>query len=55
MVNNKKLEPASLPPTERATYFHSLRVYLEIMKAMKLDINNGLDPCEWGWKRPEIV
>ena len=51
MVNKKELEPASLPPTERAGYFHSPRVHLEIIKATKLDIDCGLDPCDWGWQR----
>ena len=51
MINNKSLDPASLPPTERATHFHSLRVHLEMIKATKLDIDCGLDPCQWGWQR----
>ena len=51
MVHSKELEPARLSPTERTTYFHSLRVYLEMIKSIKLDTDCGLDPCHWGWQR----
>ena len=51
MINSKQLEPASLPPTERAAYFHSFRVHLEIIKATKLDFDCGLDLCDKGWLR----
>ena len=50
MVSNE-VDPALLPPSQGATYFHSLRVHLEMMRAQKLDIDCGLDPHEWGWQR----
>ena len=55
MANSKELETTSLPPTQKTTYFHSLRVYLEIIKAIKLNIDFGLNPCHWGWKRSKDV
>ena len=43
------LHPQNLPPTERAAYFHSLRVHLQVVLWHKLT-NNDLDPTQWGWK-----
>ena len=54
MGKNKQLEPVSLPLTEGATYFHSFRVHFGIIKASKLDIDCGLDPCYWVWQRLEV-
>ena len=51
MVNDKQSEPASLPLTQRAAYFHSLRFHLEIIKETKLDVDCGLDLCNWGLQR----
>lgn len=50
-IASNYIDPANLPPSERAAHFHSLRVYLEITRALTLDINCGLDPCQWGWER----
>ncbi len=51
MVTSSKssLDPQKLPPTERAAYFHSLRVHLQVILWRKLT-NNDLDPQQWGWK-----
>ena len=49
---NKDIDPATLPPIERATNFHSLHVYFELQKrAIMLTIDTGLQPTELGWKR----
>ena len=43
------VDPARLPPTERASYFHGLRVYHQ----MKVWINLSkvdLTPTDWGWE-----
>ncbi len=52
MVTSSKsgLDPQKLPPTERAGYYHSLRVHLQIMIWRDLS-GNDLDPQQWGWKR----
>ena len=51
MVSTSKraVDPQKPPPTERAAYFHSLRVHLKVMYWVKL-ANNYLDPTQWGWK-----
>ena len=43
------LESESLPPTERAVYFHSLRVDLQVSQWKYLDLE-CLQPVDWGWK-----
>ena len=45
------VDPANLPPSERAAHFHSLRVYLEMRRSETLKIDCGLNPCDWGWRR----
>ena len=42
------LEPYRLPPTKRATYYHSLRVHYQVMQWKTLGLN-CLNPLEWGW------
>ena len=48
------IEPANMPPTERAAYFHGLRAHYQIM-CWSL-IKDGEDDffsfevCKWGWK-----
>lgn len=37
---------ASLPPTDAAARFHSLRTYLQVQKWLGID----LSPTDWGWK-----
>ena len=42
------LEPAVFPPTERAAYYHSLRVHLQVCQWKHFDLY-CLKPDEWGW------
>ena len=45
------IDPANLPPTDRAAYFHGLRAHYQIMCWLLLE--DGLfefDVSEWGWK-----
>ena len=35
----KNMQPQMLPPTERATYFHSLRVHLQVAQWKNLELN----------------
>ena len=48
-MTRNEIDPAMLPPAERATYFQSLRVHNGIVRAVMLDIDCELDPCDWGW------
>ena len=41
--------PQSLPPTEKATYYHFLRVHLQVIQWKTL-MTTSADPLEWGWK-----
>lgn len=43
------LKPQTLPPTERAIYFHSLRVHYQVIEWKSLQ-NTSLNPTEWGWR-----
>ena len=47
------LEPERLPPTERAAYFHGLRVHLQTLTWKTLDTKNPLLAEDWGWKMVE--
>lgn len=40
---------SSLPPTDAAARFHSLRTYLQVQKWLGID----LPPTDWGWKKTE--
>jgi hypothetical protein len=42
------LEPEKMPPSEKAAYFHGLRVHLQIIEWKVL--NGNLKAEEWGWK-----
>ena len=42
------LEPSLLPPTQRAAYYHSLRVHLQVCQWKHFDLH-CLKPDEWGW------
>ena len=42
------IKPQNLPPSERAAYFHSLRVHLQVIEWKSL-MNIALHPIEWGW------
>jgi len=41
--------PERLPPTERAVFFHILRVHLQAVQWHLLS-TEALQPCEWGWQ-----
>jgi len=41
--------PEKLPPTERAAFYHCLRVHLQVVTWMTLGSTN-IEPTEWGWK-----
>ena len=43
-----KLKPEKLPPTERAAYFHCLRVYHQVKEWNTLE-ENGSEAVNWGW------
>ena len=41
--------PERLPPTQRAAYYHCLRVYLQVSQWRKLAVA-CMNATEWGWK-----
>ena len=43
------IKPQNLPPTDRAAYFHSLRVNLQVIEWKSL-MNVILPAEEWGWR-----
>ena len=47
-TSTKMLQPERLPPTERAAFFHSLRVHLQLMIWKSLG-QCQYDPCSRGW------
>ncbi|XP_065911780.1 uncharacterized protein [Dysidea avara] len=48
---SKVVDPQKLPPTERAAYFHSLRVPLQVMLWKMLTHEEcQYNPEEWGWR-----
>ena len=49
LATSSQIEPSDLPPTERAAYFHALRVHLQVAQWVNLDFG-CLDPTKWGWK-----
>ena len=49
VAGSKKLIPAKLPPTKRSAWFHSHRVYLQVMQWKTL-MDTPMDPLDWGWK-----
>ena len=48
MENSLALRPQNLPPSERAMFFHSLRVHLQVCQWSTLDLG-CLNPLDWGW------
>ena len=48
-ANSTKIKPEALPPTKRAAYFHSLRVYLQFHERDNLN-SEVLKTEYWGWK-----
>ena len=49
VTTSLSLNPENLHPTERAIFFHVLRVHLQIAQWKLLDVS-CLNPLEWGWK-----
>ena len=49
--SSKAIDPQKLPPTERAAFYHSLRVHLQVTLWKKLTHEDlKLEPEQWGWK-----
>lgn len=48
-TSTTSIKPQSLPPTERAAYFHSLRVHLQVIEWKSL-MSVTLPAEDWGWK-----
>ena len=51
-LKNTTIEPSLLPPTERAAHFHALRVHLQVMQWITLDLKSE-DPKIWGWTQKD--
>ena len=49
LATSSLAELSDLPPTERAAYYHALRVPLQVAQWMNLDLE-CLDPTKLGWK-----
>ena len=49
VAEKSKFHPEDLPPTERAIFFHALRVHLQVCVWKQLDLH-CLDPLDWGWQ-----
>ena len=54
MTSSNVILPENLPPTERATHYHALRVHLQVAQWKNLSLT-CLDPKEWGWKEKNGV
>ena len=52
--NRARIDPALLPPSPQAAYFHGLRVYhqLEVWRSLS---NSDLEPLNWGWQMKNKV
>ena len=48
VATRTEVEPENLPPTERATYYHALRVHLQVAQWKHLDLI-CLNSLDWGW------
>ena len=56
MVAKGVVQPEKMPPTDKAAFFHGLRVHHQIT-IWKL-LNNAelsLDPIDWGWYQKENI
>ena len=47
--SKSSIRPEVLPPSERAAFFHCLRIFLQIMQ-WKILSPNQFNPADWGWK-----
>ena len=48
-ISTKTLQSEWHPPKEKAAFFHSLRVHLQVMIWKSLD-QCEYDPSSWGWE-----
>jgi len=48
-TSNTVIKPQSLPPSESAAYYHSLRVHLQVIQWKSL-MTSTIMPTDWGWK-----
>ena len=51
----KTIDSANLPPSERASYYHALRVHLQVSQWKYLKLDVGLNVEEWGWQYKSSV
>ena len=48
-ISTSPVLPEKLPPTERAGFYHSLRVHLQVMQWATLN-TSVMEATDWGWK-----
>ena len=48
-ISSAKPLPERLPPTERAAYFHCLRVHYQVLQWKRLTEDLHISPVDWGW------
>ena len=48
VATRTEVEPENMPPTERETYYHALRVQLQVAQWKHLDLT-CINPLDWGW------
>ena len=53
MVSEGLVDPAKLPTTERAAYYHGQRVHLQVITWKMRDDSLNLQPANWGWRIEE--
>ena len=49
LSDRANIDPALLPPSPRAAYYHGLRVYHQIQVWIKLS-EKDINPMNWGWE-----
>ena len=54
MMRSSAIKPEVLCPTERAIYYHSLRVYLQVCQWRNLD-EQIMEVTDWGWSKKDGV
>lgn len=52
-TNKARPLPEQLPPTERAAYFHLLRVHLQVAQWESLTTEVPMAVEDWGWKKDQ--
>ena len=48
-AGRSKIDPALLPPSPRAAFYHGLRVYHQI-RVWKTLCDTDIEPLSWGWR-----